>query len=39
LTPQTGDLVKAANAASPTVSRVLLRGFKMSGDEVRKVSF
>ena len=40
LTPtQIGDLVKAANAPSPTVfQKVLLRGFKMSGDEVRKLS-
>ena len=40
LTPQQiGDLVKAANAPSPTVfQKVLLRGFKMSGDEVRKLS-
>lgn len=40
LTPQQiGDLVKAANTSSPTVfQKVLLRGFKMSGDEVRKLS-
>jgi hypothetical protein len=40
LTPtQIGELVKAANAPSPTIfQKVLLRGFKMSGDEVRKLS-
>jgi hypothetical protein len=40
LTPtQIGELVKAANAPSPTVfQKVLLRSFKMSGEEVRKLS-
>ena len=40
LTPtQIGELVKAANAPSPTIfEKIAMRGFKVSGEDVRKLS-